>query len=34
MVLTIIAVNLNDQRDYFEIKVEGEEDVEKVLSKF
>ena len=29
-----MAVNLSDQRDYFEIKVEGSEDVEKVLNKF
>ena len=32
--LVIVAVNLSDQRDYFEIKVEGSEDVEKVLNKF
>ena len=30
----IIATNLVDQRDYFEIKVNGPEEVQRVLDKF
>ena len=32
--LAIIATNLRDQRDYFEIKVQGQEEVQRVLTKF
>ena len=30
----IVATNLDDQRDYFEIKVSGKSDVDKVMQKF
>ena len=30
----VVATNLEDTRDYFEIKVNGKDEIAKVLSKF